>query len=78
MNKNITDLLEGEVAVVSDCTCHRLLEHGFVPGTRIIIYKKFSEITSVYLRGAVIAARNNDYQKVTVNGLPALEKSSSE
>ena len=69
MSKTIIDLIEGEKAIVVDCGNWRLLEHGFIPGTKVVIYKKFFGLTSVYLRGAVIACRNKDYEKVTVNEL---------
>jgi len=64
--RNITNLIEGESATIADCDCLRLLEHGFVPGTNVTVYKKLFDLTSVYLRGAIISYRDEDYRKVTL------------
>ncbi|PJE81211.1 hypothetical protein COU58_03930 [Candidatus Pacearchaeota archaeon CG10_big_fil_rev_8_21_14_0_10_32_42] len=66
MEKSIVDLLEGEKAIVLKCNCEKLLQHGFVPGTYIKIYKKISGVTSVFLRGAIIACRDEDYKNITI------------
>ena len=66
MFRCITDLVEGESGLVINCENSRLLEHGFVPGTFVKVYKKVSETTSVYLRGAIIAARDKNYELVFV------------
>lgn len=63
---NITELLEGEYGVVDSCSQRRLLEHGLVPDTKIYIYKKYSDMTCICVRGAVIACRNNDLKDITV------------
>jgi Fe2+ transport system protein FeoA len=57
---NITNLLEGEYATIDSCDNKRLMEHGFVKGTPIQIYKKLPNITCIYVRGAIIACRNYD------------------
>lgn len=64
--RNIGDLIEGEKAIIKDCVNYRLLEHGFVPGTQIEIYKKVNGITSVYLRGAIIACRDSEAKEVYI------------
>jgi len=67
MTKSIKDLIEGEKAIIFSCDDRCLLENGFVEGTPIEIYKKISGMTCVYLRGAIIAARDKEYEKVLIN-----------
>lgn len=64
---NITDLLEGDYAIIKDCDHYRLLEHGFTNGTKINIYKKINGVTCVYLRGAVIGVRDEELKDVFVS-----------
>lgn len=66
MKKSIKDLVEGDKATVLSCEDLRFMEEGFVEGTQIEVYKKFPGITCVYLRGAIIAARDKDYEKILV------------
>lgn len=64
---NITELLEGEHAIIDNCDHKRLSEYGLVKDTHILIYKKFSNMTCIYIRGAIIACRNDDLEDITVD-----------
>ncbi|PJC45519.1 hypothetical protein CO037_01060 [Candidatus Pacearchaeota archaeon CG_4_9_14_0_2_um_filter_30_8] len=66
MKKSIKDLIEGEKAIISSCEDRKLLENGFVEGTPIEVYKKIYGITCVYIRGAIVAARDKEYEKVNI------------
>jgi len=59
-------LKEGESGVITDCNNTRLLEHGFTPSTIIQMYKKVNGIVSIYIKGAIICLREEEYQQVSI------------
>jgi len=63
---SINDLKKGETAVITKCDNRRLLEHGFTPGTHILIYSKIPFMTCVGIRGTVLVCRKTDCAKVEV------------
>ena len=66
---NINKLKEGEWGKVANCTNPRLLEHGCIPGTEILLYNKNSHTTCIYLRGAILACRKSDLLGLDVEKL---------
>jgi len=63
---NIDEIKEGKTVVITKCDDLRLLENGFVPGTKLQIYRKVYGIISVTIRGTIIALRKDEYEKITV------------
>jgi Fe2+ transport system protein FeoA len=63
---NITELLEGENAIIDSCNHRRLMEQGFTDNTPVHIYMKLPSMTCVYIRGTIIACRNKDLEDISV------------
>jgi len=63
---NIDKMTENEYYVVTNCDVMRLLEHGFIPGTKIQIYKKIPGMISVFIRGTIIALREDEFKKISI------------
>jgi len=62
----IYELKENEYFTIKDCNSNRLLAMGFVPNTKVKIYKKYSNIVCCYLRGAIIALRKSDCDEIEI------------
>jgi Fe2+ transport system protein FeoA len=62
----IDEMKEADVAVIIDCDDSRLLENGFIPGTKIQLYRKVYGIISIAVRGTIIALRKDEYDKIIV------------
>lgn len=66
---SIDKLKIDEEGVITNCNNSLLMDHGFVKGTPFKVYAKASDITCIYIRGAILACRDSNCDCINVKKL---------